>query len=64
MHNQASRYSEVGRLEEALGLTEQVVALQKSKLGEDHPDTLMSIHELANLYSEAGQLEEGHPDTL
>jgi hypothetical protein len=31
------------------------VALRKSKLGEDHPDTLMSMHSLAISYSEAGR---------
>ena len=32
--------------------------LWKSKLGEDHPDTLRSMHNLANRYSEAGRPSE------
>lgn len=44
MHNLANRYSEVGRRQEALQLTERVVELYKRTLGEEHPDTLASIH--------------------
>ena len=32
--------------------------LRKSKLGEDHPDTLASMHDLAIRYSEAGRRAE------
>jgi hypothetical protein len=35
-----------------------VVELQKSKLGEDHPDMLASMHNLAIWYSEAGRRPE------
>jgi Tetratricopeptide repeat len=44
--------------QDAVRLTEQVVALHKSKLGEHHPDTLTSIHSLAIRYSEAGRRDE------
>ena len=43
---------------DALGMTEQVVQLRKTKLGEDHPDTLCSMHNLAVWYSEAGRRPE------
>jgi Tetratricopeptide repeat len=36
-----------------------IVRLQKSKLGEDHHNTLASMTSLANLYSEAGRWNEG-----
>jgi tetratricopeptide (TPR) repeat protein len=49
---------ENGSKREAVLLLEQVIALQKSKLGVDHPDTLRSIHSLANRYSEAGRQAE------
>src|SRR5437667_374896 len=38
---------------EALQLMEQVMYLQNIRLGEDHPDTLLSMYNLAILYSEA-----------
>jgi len=43
--------------EQALQLSE-VVKLPKSKLGEDHPDMLMSMHNLAIRYCEARRLTE------
>ncbi|KAK3170216.1 hypothetical protein OEA41_009602 [Lepraria neglecta] len=51
-------YSEAGRRQEALQLTEQVVEANKRTLGEEHPDTLGSIHNLAIRYSEAGRRQE------
>jgi tetratricopeptide (TPR) repeat protein len=42
----------------ALQLLEQVVELQKNKLGEDHPDTSRSMANLAIEYSEAGRRSE------
>ncbi|KAI4221929.1 MAG: hypothetical protein L6R40_008609 [Gallowayella cf. fulva] len=44
--NFALVYSEVGRRQEALQLTERVVEAKKRTLGEEHPDTLTSIHTL------------------
>ncbi len=51
-------YSEVGRVQEALQLTERVVEVRKRTLGEEHPDTLGSIHNLAISYSEAGERQK------
>ncbi|KAL8626124.1 hypothetical protein Q9189_008194, partial [Teloschistes chrysophthalmus] len=48
-------YSEAGRGPEALQLTERVVEAYKRTLGEEHPDTLRSMHGLALRYSEAGR---------
>ncbi|KAK5260992.1 hypothetical protein LTR40_003095, partial [Exophiala xenobiotica] len=50
--------AENGRTKDALPLTEEVVALRKSKLGADHPETLRSMHSLAIAYSEAGRRAE------
>lgn len=50
--------AETGWRKEALQLTEEVVALYKSKVGADHPDTLTSMHSLAIRYSEAGRRAE------
>jgi hypothetical protein len=50
--------AENGWTKDALQLTEEVLRLQKSKLGEDHPETLGSMANLANRYSEAGRRSE------
>jgi hypothetical protein len=49
MHNLAIQYSDAGRRVEALRLAEEVVKLQKSKLGDDHPNTITSERLLAQL---------------
>ena len=49
---------ENGWTRDSVRVTEAVVKLQKNKLGEDHPDTLRSMHNLAIRYSEAGRREE------
>lgn len=50
--------NEVGRQQETLQLTERVLEARKRTLGDEHPDTLRSMHALANRYSEALQLAE------
>jgi ABC-type uncharacterized transport system ATPase component len=49
---------ENGSTWDAVRLSEQVVKLCKSKLGEHHLDTLMSTHNLAIWYSKAGRRDE------
>jgi tetratricopeptide (TPR) repeat protein len=51
-------YQENGRRQEALQLTETVVEARKRTLGEEHPDTLGSMHALALIYSEVGRRQE------
>ena len=41
MDNLANSYAALGRHAEALKLREETLALQKAKLGPDHPDTLI-----------------------
>jgi hypothetical protein len=55
MHNLANCYREVGRRQEALELLEKVVVARRRTLGEEHPDTLRSMHALAIRYSEVGR---------
>jgi tetratricopeptide (TPR) repeat protein len=43
----ASSYADLGRLPDALKLSEETLALQKAKLGPDHPDTLRTMSILA-----------------
>lgn len=46
MGNLASSYSDVGRRQEAVELEEKVLEATKRTLGEEHPDTLLSISSL------------------
>jgi tetratricopeptide (TPR) repeat protein len=51
-------YWYVGKLEEAAQQLEQAVVLYRTCLGSDHPDTLASMHNLAQAYQDAGQQTE------
>ena len=61
MNNLASGYQAAGQLDRALPLLEETLALQKAKLGPDHPDTLTSMNNLAIGYQAAGQLDRALP---
>jgi hypothetical protein len=47
MMNLAVSYVDLGRHADAVKLQEETLALQKAKLGPDHPDTLTSMNNLA-----------------
>ena len=49
---------ENGWTRDSVQLSEAVLKLRKNKLGEDHPNTLTSMANLANRYSEAGRRAE------
>ena len=50
MNNLAVAYQAAGKLDRALPLYEETLALRKAKLGPDHPDTLQSMINLAQSY--------------
>ena len=50
MNNLADGYGDAGKLDRALPLLEETLALRKAKLGPDHPDTLSSMNNLADGY--------------
>ncbi|KAL9024099.1 MAG: hypothetical protein Q9196_006760 [Gyalolechia fulgens] len=54
-------YHEVGRYQEALQLIERTVEAEKKTLGDEHPDTLSSIHNLVTVYTQVGRREEALP---
>src|SRR5262249_15462897 len=54
----ALSYAEVGRVQEALKLREETFQLTKAKLGPNHPQTLMSMNNLAESYVDAGRSQE------
>ncbi|KAJ7106930.1 P-loop containing nucleoside triphosphate hydrolase protein, partial [Mycena epipterygia] len=58
MHNLASTYYDVGKLEEVEKLQVALVEKRKTVLGEDHPDTLTSMGLLANTYYALGKFVE------
>ncbi len=60
MGNLASSYDMVGRHADALKLREETLALRQTKLGADHPSTLLSMNALGDSYSSLGR----HNDAL
>lgn len=58
MSNLATRYSNLGRTQEAFELSEKVLQTMRRTLGKGHPNTLMSMSNLAIRYGELGRREE------
>ena len=61
MNNLGWGYQDAGQLDLALPLLEETLALEKAKLGPDHPDTLATMNNLATSYQDAGQLDRALP---
>ena len=57
-HDNLANSIALGRHAEALKLHEETLALRKAKLGPDHPDTLLSMNNLANSYAALGRHAE------
>ena len=51
-------YLEAGKLPEAIALSERVRDAEIAQLGPDHPDTLVTLNNLARAYHSAGRLPE------
>ncbi len=54
----ASVFSECGLSQEAMGLTEKVIEARQRTLGSEHPNTLISMNNLANYYRDLGRRQE------
>ena len=52
-------YHHTGRLKEAEELGRQVIETRKQILGDEHPDTLMSMNDLVWMYWSQGRFKEG-----
>src|SRR5262245_45487860 len=50
-----------GNYAEAFKLAEQTLALAEKALGPEHPDTLLSVNNLAALYQAQGRYSEAEP---
>jgi hypothetical protein len=61
MNNLADSYAALGRDADALKLREETFALRRTKLGADHPDTLMTMAELAGSLVAANRSQEASP---
>lgn len=54
----AITYHDIGRLEEARILQQEVLDLRKEILGDVHPDTISAMNNLSNTYGTLGRTEE------
>jgi tetratricopeptide (TPR) repeat protein len=52
---------ELGHFDQAEGVLQKARATREQTLGADHPDTLTSLNNLAELYRERGKYEEAEP---
>ena len=55
MNNLGSLYKQQGKYTEAEELYIKALAARRRQLGDDHPDTLISIYNLADLYQQQGK---------
>ena len=61
MNNLGCGYQDAGKLDRALPILEETLALHKSHLGPDHPNTLGSMNNLATCYRMSGKLDSALP---
>jgi tetratricopeptide (TPR) repeat protein len=54
-------YESQGRYDEAEPLYHRALEVREQVLGKEHPDTLSSINNLAELYKAQGRYEEAEP---
>ena len=58
MNNLASLYCDQGKYGEAEPLYKEALAGHQKALGQDYPDTLLSLNNLASLYHKQGKYSE------
>lgn len=58
LDGQLDSYRELGRVNKALSLREEVVAMQKREKWENHPDTLVFMSKLSVAYLDVGRTGE------
>ena len=61
MNNLARGYWSAKKLDRSIPLFEECLKLRRVKLGEDHPDTMMTKANLGVNYRDAGRLAEALP---
>ena len=60
-NNLAAAYHDLGDMQRAIPLYEQVLADRQRVLGDDHPNTIVSRHNLAAAYAETGDVSRALP---
>jgi hypothetical protein len=61
MHVLGRVYKDGGKLDKAEPMYEQSLEINRRLRGEDHPDTLASMNNLASLYEDQGRLDQAEP---
>lgn len=61
LNKQVEQLYRQGKFKEALALGEKALSLAERVLGEEHPDTLESLHNLAFFYDDQGRLAKAEP---
>ena len=61
MYYLAQAYQAAGRLADALSLYKESYERMRARMGEDHADTLNSMHNLAQAYEAGGHLADALP---
>jgi tetratricopeptide (TPR) repeat protein len=61
LNQQVIELYRAGRYSEAIPLAEQVLAIREQALGPDHPDTAISLNNLALLYASQGRYGSAEP---
>ena len=61
MDNLGVSYLDIGRLDEAMRLFEESLAIHRSEFGPEHPATITSMNNLAAAYQAAGRAEKAIP---
>jgi tetratricopeptide (TPR) repeat protein len=61
VQNLGTYYLERGRFDQGEPLLKQALAVQRDKLGADHPDTLISMNNLGVFYRDRGRYGEAEP---
>ncbi|MEO0533328.1 MAG: CHAT domain-containing tetratricopeptide repeat protein [Cyanobacteria bacterium P01_A01_bin.123] len=61
LNQQVNSLYQAGHYSEAIPLAEEALAINEAALGPNHPDTVVSLNNLALLYDSQGRYEEAEP---
>ncbi len=61
LNQQVIQLYQQGKYNEAIPLAQQALAIWKQQLGDNHPDTAISLNNLAGLYTVQGRYSEAEP---
>jgi tetratricopeptide (TPR) repeat protein len=61
LNQQVLRLYQEGKYQEALPIAEKLLAIRKRVLGSEHPDTAITLNDLAGLYDHMGNYARAEP---